>query len=163
MDFTSIVVLCAVIFIAVYVLMSIYERKNPPVPVGLRMLTESERVDLREHEEEFMARWGDPESCKDFFEATGVFSGDETGLEPENRQYPRPVRAEKTARGVEVVLQLPIGIDAEDIEKAIRRGGEWVSIDGISDTVVERKTPGRVVVRAVTRAAFEEDLGGDFL
>ncbi|MDK7198919.1 hypothetical protein [Corynebacterium amycolatum] len=163
MDFTSIVVLCAVVFIAVYVVASVYERKHPPVPAGLKMLTESERQDLREHEEEFMSRWGDPESCKDFFEATGVFSGDETGLEPENRQYPRPIRAEKTARGVEVVLQLPIGIDAEDIEKSIRRGGEWVAIDGVSDTLVERKSPGRVVVRAVTRAAFESDLGGDFL
>ncbi|MBC6757664.1 hypothetical protein [Corynebacterium sp. LK24] len=163
MDFTSIVVLCAVCFIAVYVVASIYERRHPPVPAGLKMLTESERSDLRSHEEEFMSRWGDPESVKDFFEATGVFSGDETGLEPENRQYPRPIRAEKTSRGVEVLLQLPIGIDSEDIEKAIRRGGEWVSIDGVADTVVERKSPGRVVVRAVTRAAFESDLGGDFL
>lgn len=163
MDFTSIVVLCAVCFIAVYVLASAYEHRHPPVPVGLKMLTESERDDLREHEAQFMSRWGDPESVKDFFHATGVYSGDESGLEPENRQYPRPVRAEKTSRGVEVVLQLPIGIDAEDIEKAIRRGGEWVSIDGISDTVVERKSPGRVVVRAVTREAFESNLGGDFL
>lgn len=163
MDFTSIVVLCAVVFIAIYVLASIYESRHPAVPAGLKMLTEAERSDLREHEEEFMLRWGDPESVKDFFEATQVFSGDETGLEPENRQYPRPIRAEKTSRGVEVVLQLPIGIDAEDIERAIRRGGEWVSIDGISDTVVERKSPGRVVVRAVTRGAFESDLGGDFL
>lgn len=127
------------------------------------MLTESERQDLREHEEEFMSRWGDVESCKDFFEATSTYSGDETGLELENRQYPRPIRAEKTARGVEVLLQLPIGIDAEDVEKAIRRGGEWVAIDGVVDTVVERKSPGRVVVRAVTRQAFESDLGGDFL
>lgn len=163
MDFVSLVVLCAVCFIAVYVVASIYESRHPAVPAGLKMLTESERNDLREHEEEFMLRWGDPESCKDFFEATGVFSGDETGAEPERRQYPRPIRAEKTSRGVEVTLQLPIGIDAEDIERAIRRGGEWVSIDGISDTVVERKSPGRVVVRAVTRAAFEQDLGGDFL
>lgn len=163
MDFVSIVVLCAVVFIAVYVVASVYERKYPPVPAGLKMLTESERQDLREHEEEFMSRWGDPESCKDFFEATGVFSGDETGAEPERRQYPRPIRAEKTSRGVEVTLQLPIGIDAGDIEKAIRRGGEWVAIDGITDTVVERKTPGRVVVRAVTRQAFEQDLGSDFL
>ncbi|OFR94310.1 hypothetical protein HMPREF2860_09590 [Corynebacterium sp. HMSC064E10] len=163
MDFTSIVVLCAVVFVAVYVLASIYEHRHPPVPAGLRMLTESERQDLREHESEFMQRWGDAESCADFFEATSTFSGDETGLEPESRQYPRPIRAEKTSRGVEVTLQLPIGIDAEDVEKAIRRGGEWVAIDGISDTVVERKSPGRVVVRAVTRAAFEQDLGGDFL
>lgn len=163
MDFVSIVVLCAVIFIAVYIVASIYESRHPAVPAGLKMLTESERNDLREHESEFMSRWGDPESVKDFFEATGVFSGDETGAEPELRQYPRPIRAEKTARGVEVTLQLPIGIDAEDIEKAIRRGGEWVSIDGVADTVVERKSPGRVVVRAVTRAAFEQDLGGDFL
>lgn len=163
MDFVSVVVLCAACFIAVYVVASVYEHKHPAVPVGLRMLTESERSDLREHEQEFMLRWGDPESVKDFFEATGVFSGDETGLEPENRQYPRPIRAEKSARGVEVTLQLPIGIDSEDIEKSIRRGGEWVAIDGITDTVVERKTPGRVVVRAVTRAAFEEDLGGGFL
>lgn len=163
MDFVSIVVLCAVVFIVVYFVASIYEHKHPPVPAGLKMLTESERNDLRPHEEEFMSRWGDPESCKDFFEATGVFSGDETGLEPENRRYPRPVRAEKTSRGVEVVLQLPIGIDAEDIEKSIRRGGEWVAIDGVADTVVERKSPGRVVVRAVTRQAFEQDLGGDFL
>ncbi|WP_288890129.1 hypothetical protein [uncultured Corynebacterium sp.] len=163
MDFTSIVVLCAVIFIAVYALMSIYEHRHPPVPAGLKMLTESERQDLREHESEFMQRWGDPESVKDFFESTGTFSGDETGLEPELRRYPRPVRAEKTARGVEVMLQLPIGIGAEDVEKAIYRGGEWVSIDGVADTVVERKSPGRVVVRAVTRAAFEQDLGGDFL
>lgn len=163
MDFGSIVVLCAVIFIAVYVLASIYEHRHPPVPAGLRMLTESERSDLREHEEEFMSRWGDVEACADFFESTGTYSGDETGLEPENRRYPRPIRAEKTARGVEVTLQLPIGIDAEDVEKAIRRGGEWVSIDGVADTVVERKSPGRVVVRAVTRGAFESDLGGDFL
>ena len=163
MDFVSIVVLCAVIFIAVYAVASVYEHRHPPVPAGLKMLTESERSDLRSHEEEFMLSWGDVEACKDFFEATQVFSGDETGLEPENRQYPRPIRAEKTARGVEVTLQLPIGIDAEDIERAIRRGGEWVSIDGISDTVVERKSPGRVVVRAVTRQAFEQDLGGDFL
>lgn len=163
MDFVSIVVLCAVCFIAVYAVASIYESRHPAVPAGLKMLTESERSDLREHEEEFMSRWGDPESCKDFFEATGVFSGDETGLEPELRQYPRPIRAEKTARGVEVTLQLPIGIDAEDVEKAIRRGGEWVAIDGVADTVVERKSPGRVVVRAVTRQAFEQDLGGDFL
>ncbi|WP_049181690.1 hypothetical protein [Corynebacterium sp. 805_CJEI] len=163
MDFVSIVVLCAVIFIAVYAVASVYEHRHPPVPAGLKMLTESERSDLRSHEEEFMLRWGDVEACKDFFEATQVFSGDETGLEPENRQYPRPIRAEKTARGVEVTLQLPIGIDAEDIERAIRRGGEWVSIDGISDTVVERKSPGRVVVRAVTRDAFETNLGGDFL
>lgn len=163
MDFVSIVVLCAVCFIAVYAVASIYEHKHPPVPAGLKMLTESERNDLRPHEEEFMSRWGDSESVKDFFEATSTFSGDETGLEPENRQYPRPIRAEKTARGVEVTLQLPIGIDAEDVEKAIRRGGEWVSIDGVADTVVERKSPGRVVVRAVTRGAFESDLGGDFL
>ena len=163
MDFVSIVVLCAVCFIAVYAVASVYEHRHPPVPAGLKMLTESERNDLREHEEEFMSRWGDPESCKDFFEATGVFSGDETGAEPELRQYPRPIRAEKTARGVEVVLQLPIGIDSEDIEKSIRRGGEWVAIDGVVDTVVERKSPGRVVVRAVTRAAFEQDLGSDFL
>ncbi|MDK8506017.1 MAG: hypothetical protein QP890_01110 [Corynebacterium amycolatum] len=163
MDFTSIVVLCAIVFIAVYVLASLYEHKHPPVPAGLKMLTESERNDLRSHEVEFMSRWGDPESVKDFFEATSVFSGDETGLEPENRQYPRPIRAEKTSRGVEVLLQLPIGIDAEDIEKSIRRGGEWVSIDGVMDTLVERKSPGRVVVRAVTRDSFERDLGGDFL
>ncbi|OFU61132.1 hypothetical protein [Corynebacterium sp. HMSC14H10] len=163
MDFVSIVVLCAVCFIAVYALASIYEHRHPAVPAGLKMLTESERSDLREHEQEFMLRWGDPESVKDFFEATGVFSGDETGAEPELRRYPRPVRAEKTSRGVEVVLQLPIGIDAGDIEKAIRRGGEWVAIDGVSDTVVERKSPGRVVVRAVTRDAFESNLGGDFL
>lgn len=163
MDFVSVVVLCAVCFIAVYVVASIYESRHPAVPAGLKMLTESERNDLRPHEEEFMSRWGDVEACKDFFEATQVFSGDETGLEPENRQYPRPIRAEKTSRGVEVTLQLPIGIDAEDLEKAIRRGGEWVAIDGITDTVVERKTPGRVVVRAVTRQAFESDLGGDFL
>lgn len=163
MDFVSIVVLCAVVFIAVYALMSAYEHKHPPVPAGLRMLTESERSDLREHEVEFMSRWGDVESCADFFESTGTYSGDETGLEPENRRYPRPIRAEKTSRGVEVTLQLPIGIDAEDIEKAIRRGGEWVAIDGVVDTLVERKSPGRVVVRAVTRAAFEQDLGGDFL
>lgn len=163
MDFVSIVVLCAVCFIAVYAVVSVYEHRHPPVPAGLKMLTESERQDLREHEEEFMSRWGDSESVKDFFEATQVFSGDETGLEPENRQYPRPIRAEKTSRGVEVTLQLPIGIDSGDIEKAIRRGGEWVAIDGVSDTVVERKSPGRVVVRAVTRQAFESDLGGDFL
>ena len=163
MDFTSIVVLCAICFIAVYAVASVYEYKHPPVPAGLKMLTESERNDLREHESEFMLRWGDPESVKDFFEATGTYSGDETGLEPENRQYPRPVRAEKTSRGVEVTLQLPIGIDSGDIEKSIRRGGEWVAIDGITDTVVERKSPGRVVVRAVTRQAFESDLGGDFL
>lgn len=163
MDFTSIVVLCAICFIAVYALMSLYERRHPPVPAGLKMLTESERSDLRPHEVEFMSRWGDAEACADFFEATGTYSGDEVGLEPENRRYPRPVRAEKTSRGVEVLLQLPIGIDSEDIEKAIRRGGEWVSIDGVADTVVERKSPGRVVVRAVTRAAFESDLGGDFL
>lgn len=163
MDFTSIVVLCAVIFMAVYALMSIYEHKHPPVPVGLRMLTESERNDLRPHEEEFMSRWGDVEACADFFESTGTYSGDETGLEPENRRYPRPIRAEKTSRGVEVTLQLPIGIDSEDVEKSIRRGGEWVAIDGVVDTLVERKSPGRVVVRAVTRAAFEQDLGGDFL
>ena len=163
MDVVSLVVLCAVIFIAVYALVSVYEHRHPPVPAGLRLLTESERNDLRPHEEEFMSRWGDPESCKDFFEAIQVFSGDETGLEPERRQYPRPIRAEKTARGVEVTLQLPIGIDAEDIEKSIRRGGEWVAIDGVADTVVERKSPGRVVVRAVTRQAFEQDLGGDFL
>lgn len=163
MDFVSLVVLCAVCFIVVYVVASVYEHRHPPVPAGLKMLTESERQDLREHEEEFMSRWGDVESCKDFFEATSTYSGDETGLEPENRQYPRPIRAEKTARGVEVLLQLPIGIDAEDVEKAIRRGGEWVAIDGVVDTVVERKSPGRVVVRAVTRQAFESDLGGDFL
>lgn len=30
MDFVSIVVLCAVIFIAVYVLASIYEHRHPP-------------------------------------------------------------------------------------------------------------------------------------
>lgn len=163
MDFVSVVVLCAIVFIAVYALASVYEHRHPPVPAGLKMLTESERSDLREHESEFMLRWGDSESVKDFFEATGTYSGDETGLEPENRQYPRPVRAEKTSRGVEVTLQLPIGIDSGDIEKSIRRGGEWVSIDGVLDTVVERKSPGRVVVRAVTRDSFEQDLGGDFL
>lgn len=163
MDFVSIVVLCAVIFIVVYFVASVYEHRHPPVPAGLKMLTESERSDLRSHEEEFMLRWGDVEACADFFESTGTYSGDETGLEPENRRYPRPIRAEKTARGVEVTLQLPIGIDSEDIEKAIRRGGEWVAIDGVVDTVVERKSPGRVVVRAVTRGAFESDLGGDFL
>lgn len=163
MDFVSIVVLCAVCFIAVYAVASIYEHRHPPVPAGLKMLTESERSDLRPHEVEFMSRWGDSESCADFFESTGAYSGDETGLEPENRRYPRPVRAEKTARGVEVTLQLPIGIGVEDIEKSIVRGGEWVSIDGVVDTVVERKGPGRVVVRAVTRQAFEQDLGGGFL
>lgn len=163
MDFVSVVVLCAVVFIAVYALASIYEHRHPPVPAGLKMLSADQREQLRPHEVEFFSRWGDPESVKDFFDAVKVFSGDDTGDAPEKREYPQPVRAQRTARGAEVTLQMPVGVAADDVQKAVARGGQWMSIDGVEDVAVEQASPGRVVVRAVTRDAFETNLGGDFL
>ncbi|MBC6763268.1 hypothetical protein CRD09_00100 [Corynebacterium sp. LK22] len=163
MDFVSLVVLCAIVFIAVYALMSLYEYRHPPVPAGLKLLPVDQREQLRPHEEEFFSRWGDPEACKDFFDAVKVFVGDDDGDSPEKREYPQPVKAQRTARGAEVTLQMPVGIAADDVQKAVSRGGQWMSIDGVEDVAVEQASPGRVVVRAVTRDAFESNLGGDFL
>ena len=163
MSSSAFIAICLVTFVVVFVLYSIYEHKHPPVPVGLKMLPVDQREQLRPHEVEFFSRWGDPESVKVFFDAVKVFSGDDTGDAPEEREYPQPVRARRTARGAEVTLQMPVGVAADDVQKAVARGGQWMSIDGVEDVAVEQASPGRVVVRAVTRDAFESNLGGDFL
>lgn len=163
MSSSAFIAICLVTFVVVFVLYSIYEHNHPPVPVGLKMLPVDQREQLRPHEVEFFSRWGDPESVKDFFDAVKVFSGDDTGDAPEKREYPQPVKAQRTARGAEVTLQMPVGVAADDVQKAVARGGQWMSIDGVEDVAVEQASPGRVVVRAVTRDAFETNLGGDFL
>lgn len=163
MSSSAFIAICLVTFVVVFVLYSIYEHKHPPVPVGLKMLPVDQREQLRPHEVEFFSRWGDPESCKGFFDAVKVFAGDDDGDSPEKREYPQPVKAQRTARGAEVTLQMPVGVAADDVQKAVARGGQWMSIDGVEDVAVEQASPGRVVVRAVTRDAFETNLGGDFL
>ena len=163
MSSSAFIAICLVTFVAVYVVYSIYEHKHPPVPAGLKMLPEDQRDALRPHEREFFSRWADEECVKDFCHAVDLYSGDKTGGAPELREYPTPVAAKRTGRGAEVTLQMPVGIAADDVEKALARGGRWISIDGVRDIVAEQASPGRVTVRAVTRDSFEQDLGGDFL
>lgn len=136
---------------------------QPTVPGGLKLLPESQRDGLRDHEIEVLNRWAAEDDVKGFFDAVELYVGDPTGQEIEKRQYPRPVSATREARGIRVNFSLPVGMSQKKFEEGIEGGGAYLDVPEVTSLVVEPVSPGRAAVVAVTRAAFEKPLGRGFL